>query len=231
MDGCSINILSLTKARQWAAVMMIRSEIMVPPQKCFHSFWSLMYPKLTIQGHCNTVFENYRKSLILHHCEQSELQTWIKRPKIKACGQKELSDMSIIIGQKLVKKTKFVIANETFWMILLPTLAKIDSLPISSTVIRICLESRFIQLVQYPQSWEAANFSKIKQKITLAITIFPTTCLLKKVTLFQAIWKGVFHFHKYCNAFSYFRRGVQSSSKKKEMFHNRIETIYLAHLE
>ena len=60
--------------------------------------------------------------------------------------------MSIIIGQKLVKKTKFEIANETFWMILLPTLAKMDSLPISSTVMRICLESRFIQLVQYPQS-------------------------------------------------------------------------------
>ena len=32
-----------------------------------------------------------------------------------------------------------------------------DSLPINSTVIRICLESRFIQFVQYPQSWLDTN--------------------------------------------------------------------------
>ena len=79
-------------------------------------------------------------------------------------------------------------------MILLPTLAKIDSLPISSTVMRICLESRFIQLVQYPQSWEAANFSKIKQKITLAITIFPTTChwRMNKISSFVSSKKLLF---------------------------------------
>ena len=102
--------------------------------------------------------------------------------------------MSIIKGQILVKKAKFEITNETFWMILLPTLAKIDSLPISSTVIRICLESRFIQLVQYPQSWAAANFSKIKQKITLAITIFPTTChwRMNKISSFVSSKKLLF---------------------------------------
>ena len=125
MDGCSINILALTKLRQWAAVMIIRSEIMVPPQKCFHSFWSLMYPKLTIQGHYKSKCHNNFRA-------------------------------------KIVTKVTF---------------AKMDSLPISSTVMRICLESRFMQLVQYPQSWVATNeISKVEQKIiALATIIFPTT--------------------------------------------------------
>ena len=56
-----------------------------------------------------TVFENHRKSLI-QHCERSELRLhwsilasfW----KPTACGQTELPDMSVLLGQKLVKNAK-----------------------------------------------------------------------------------------------------------------------------
>ena len=69
----------------------------------------------------STVFENHRKSLILH-CERSELRLhfeWTKVHekcqkwsilasffKLESYGQTVLPDRSVLMGQKLVKKAK-----------------------------------------------------------------------------------------------------------------------------
>ena len=61
------------------------------------------------------MFENHRKSLI-QHCERSEVdKSSLKMPKmvnlasfckLEAYGQTVLSDMSVLIGQKLVENAK-----------------------------------------------------------------------------------------------------------------------------
>ena len=62
------------------------------------------------------MFENHRKSLI-QHCERSELRLhfeWTNGPlcrvfeKPEDCGQKELPDRSVLIGQKLVENAKIL---------------------------------------------------------------------------------------------------------------------------
>ena len=76
---------------------------------------------ITSSKYSYTVFENHRKSLI-QHCERSELFLHFKRTKVnwkcqkwsiwasfwkaEACGQTELPDMSVLIGQKLVENAK-----------------------------------------------------------------------------------------------------------------------------
>ena len=67
-----------------------------------------------------TVFENHRKSLI-QHCERSELSLYFEWTKCRkcqkwhilasfikaeACGQTELPDRSVVIGQKVVENAK-----------------------------------------------------------------------------------------------------------------------------
>ena len=69
----------------------------------------------------STMFENHRKSLILH-CERSELRLHFEWTKVhekcqkwsilwsfwkpEACGQTVLPDRSVLIGQKLVENAK-----------------------------------------------------------------------------------------------------------------------------
>ena len=72
------------------------------------------------QHYYHTMFENHRKSLIqLQHCDRSELSLHFEKTKgknipsqfgefwkLEACGQTELPDRSILIGQKSGENAK-----------------------------------------------------------------------------------------------------------------------------